>query len=362
MQHFLERVESADGEEWLRRCLSMSPTERQPVQEEDVPQVEAEEQRCRPRVQAHGQSRRGSRRRSRPPVRNCEEPEQQPDAVQGESSRHGTGGGWAARKRRAGTPPFVATHSGQSGGESTVPGAVPVCAAEAGMEARGLMALDGVPAQEPYAALRCPAGVPIAGAQLPAVPPGEAQSPAIPPADAGNPPAVGESPPPWGVLYALVNTLSACFNSVAAPVSTVPASISAVSAPIPAISLHIPAISAPIPAISSPIPAISSSIPAASAVSSAIPLFSAAPGFPVGPGDSPSQPSVPPNIVSSFKSGVPEVCLKEALPCEVSPLGFHLGLAVKEKIWRGEFVDLLSLLPAFKDFTIRSERGGWEGG
>lgn len=30
--------------------------------------------------------------------------------------------------------------------------------------------------------------------------------------------------------------------------------------------------------------------------------------------------------------------------CEVSPLGFHLSLNTKEKIWKHDFVDLLSLL------------------
>lgn len=40
----------------------------------------------------------------------------------------------------------------------------------------------------------------------------------------------------------------------------------------------------------------------------------------------------------------------------MSPLGFHLPLAVKEKIWKGEFLDLLSLLPIAKDFIIKTDK------
>lgn len=53
-----------------------------------------------------------------------------------------------------------------------------------------------------------------------------------------------------------------------------------------------------------------------------------------------------------------------AMPCEMSPLGYHLRLAVKEKIWKGEFVDILSLLPLHKDFmAITEKKEEWsEGG
>lgn len=47
---------------------------------------------------------------------------------------------------------------------------------------------------------------------------------------------------------------------------------------------------------------------------------------------------------SAVKLQVPEVCFKEALPCEVYSLGFYLSAALKEKIWKREFVDVLSLL------------------
>lgn len=40
---------------------------------------------------------------------------------------------------------------------------------------------------------------------------------------------------------------------------------------------------------------------------------------------------------------VPEISFKEPLPCEISPLGFYLTSNIKEKIWRGKFIDLLTL-------------------
>ena len=53
---------------------------------------------------------------------------------------------------------------------------------------------------------------------------------------------------------------------------------------------------------------------------------------------------------------VGESSFKEPLPCVLSPLGFHLSKAVKDKIWKGEFLDLLSLLPASKEFLAKSEK------
>lgn len=53
---------------------------------------------------------------------------------------------------------------------------------------------------------------------------------------------------------------------------------------------------------------------------------------------------------------VPETCFKEVMSCEVSLLGFHLPISIKEKIWRGDFIDVLSLLPSVKEFTIESEK------
>lgn len=55
---------------------------------------------------------------------------------------------------------------------------------------------------------------------------------------------------------------------------------------------------------------------------------------------------------------VPEISMKDAMPCEISPLDYHLSTAVKEKIWKGEFIDILLLLPFHKDFAVKSARRG----
>ncbi|XP_077306286.1 uncharacterized protein LOC143925697 [Lithobates pipiens] len=63
-----------------------------------------------------------------------------------------------------------------------------------------------------------------------------------------------------------------------------------------------------------------------------------------------------PSSCNNTPCQVAEACMKEALPCEISPLGFHLSSSVKEKIWRGEFVDLLSLLPSSKEFLSKLDK------
>lgn len=40
----------------------------------------------------------------------------------------------------------------------------------------------------------------------------------------------------------------------------------------------------------------------------------------------------------TVRLSVPEVSMKEVLPCEMSPLGYHLPGSVKENIWAGDFV------------------------
>lgn len=49
------------------------------------------------------------------------------------------------------------------------------------------------------------------------------------------------------------------------------------------------------------------------------------------------------------------------MPCEMFPLGYHLSLSVKEKIWKGEFIDILSLLPFNVDFMVRTDERGKRG-
>ncbi|CAJ0928568.1 unnamed protein product [Ranitomeya imitator] len=50
-------------------------------------------------------------------------------------------------------------------------------------------------------------------------------------------------------------------------------------------------------------------------------------------------------LPSSRKSRSPANTFKEALMCELSPLGFHLSPSMKELIWNNHYVDLFSLLP-----------------
>lgn len=55
---------------------------------------------------------------------------------------------------------------------------------------------------------------------------------------------------------------------------------------------------------------------------------------------------------------VPEASMKEVMPCEMSSLGFHLPVLAKEKIWAGNFVDVLSFLPASNDFIFKTDKRG----
>lgn len=52
---------------------------------------------------------------------------------------------------------------------------------------------------------------------------------------------------------------------------------------------------------------------------------------------------------------VQESCIKETIPCVLSPLGFHLTVSVKEKIWKNDFFDVLTLLPP-KDKKSEDEK------
>lgn len=69
-----------------------------------------------------------------------------------------------------------------------------------------------------------------------------------------------------------------------------------------------------------------------------------------------SLPSISESLSMGKGSGIPEACFKEALTCEISPLGYHLTSAIKEKIWRQEFVELLALLPSSKDTSKQSDK------
>lgn len=64
----------------------------------------------------------------------------------------------------------------------------------------------------------------------------------------------------------------------------------------------------------------------------------------VSPNKSTLNPDVR-NTVPVIKSHISESCFKEALPCEISPLGYHLSSLIKEKIWRGGFRRYFILTP-----------------
>lgn len=66
------------------------------------------------------------------------------------------------------------------------------------------------------------------------------------------------------------------------------------------------------------------------------------------------------HAAAPFRNNVPEACMKEVIPCETSPLGYHLSQSVKERIWKGEFMEILSLLPFHKDAMFKADREGEE--
>ncbi|OCT97070.1 hypothetical protein XELAEV_18009293mg [Xenopus laevis] len=59
-------------------------------------------------------------------------------------------------------------------------------------------------------------------------------------------------------------------------------------------------------------------------------------------------------------AGVSETAFHQAIICQTTPLRLHLSSLVKEKIIRGEYVDLLSLLPSAKEFVQTEKKGDSE--
>lgn len=53
---------------------------------------------------------------------------------------------------------------------------------------------------------------------------------------------------------------------------------------------------------------------------------------------------------------VPETFFKEALPCEMSPLGYHLSMAIKEKLWKGSLWTFCPSTPLQKTFFQEQTR------
>ncbi|KAG8546302.1 hypothetical protein GDO81_019272 [Engystomops pustulosus] len=77
------------------------------------------------------------------------------------------------------------------------------------------------------------------------------------------------------------------------------------------------------------------------------------PPVPVAPTLIPPVQSTPGDIVRSV--GVAKVCTDDPLIYKMPPLGYHLSSSVKEKIWRREYVDILSLIPSYELFLRHDE-------
>ncbi|OCT96893.1 hypothetical protein XELAEV_18009110mg, partial [Xenopus laevis] len=55
----------------------------------------------------------------------------------------------------------------------------------------------------------------------------------------------------------------------------------------------------------------------------------------------------------AVSSQVAETAFRDSILCAATPLGLHLPQAIKEKITKGEYIDMLSLLPSSKDFLSK---------
>ncbi|OCT79806.1 hypothetical protein XELAEV_18026617mg, partial [Xenopus laevis] len=60
---------------------------------------------------------------------------------------------------------------------------------------------------------------------------------------------------------------------------------------------------------------------------------------------------------TQISTGVHENSYKDVFLCKATPLGLYLPSTVKEKILKGDYIDMLSLLPSVKEF-LKSERKG----
>lgn len=47
---------------------------------------------------------------------------------------------------------------------------------------------------------------------------------------------------------------------------------------------------------------------------------------------------------------------KECMPCFLSPLGFHLPSSLKERIWKGDYIDLNMVIPLSREFSKYERR------
>ncbi|OCT57189.1 hypothetical protein XELAEV_18003887mg [Xenopus laevis] len=61
-------------------------------------------------------------------------------------------------------------------------------------------------------------------------------------------------------------------------------------------------------------------------------------------------------VSKQSSTGISENAFKDSILCDTTPLGLHLPQAVRDKIVRGEYVDLLSLLPSAKEFLVKNDK------
>ncbi|OCT94608.1 hypothetical protein XELAEV_18012290mg [Xenopus laevis] len=63
---------------------------------------------------------------------------------------------------------------------------------------------------------------------------------------------------------------------------------------------------------------------------------------------------------TQISTGIHENSYKDVFVCQATPLGLHLSGTVREKIIKGDYVDLLSLLPSAKEFLKSDHKGDTE--
>ncbi|OCT74287.1 hypothetical protein XELAEV_18033247mg [Xenopus laevis] len=61
-------------------------------------------------------------------------------------------------------------------------------------------------------------------------------------------------------------------------------------------------------------------------------------------------------VSKQSSTGVSENAFKDPNLCDTTPLGLHLPQAVRDKIVRGEYLDLLSLLRSAKEFLVKNDK------
>ncbi|XP_056414668.1 transcription initiation factor TFIID subunit 4-like [Hyla sarda] len=364
----LEKAEAAGGEEWLRRCLSLSLTgESSSAVAGEAPSLGAASGTASPGpevapspVSDVGVARAGSDAGAVPVTGGDPGPVPAAPVVERRSKRQ------ASRQRKRYAPTVASGGRGpgdrgrQSGqrrrdgrGHQSV--ATQRQPAAVGGSSVG-PAAPTPPARDASAgssALRRSAPPLGAGRELvsfhPPVNPGSLP-PVLPVADTSAEPAMGECSNAGHSAQAgmdalnnlpgsqLLSGMAALFNMLAAiPGNNTGAVKANAGQSCAAAWVNPPTASGGDPARSS---SVSSQLSSASVLDVANSVVSATNESPVSVVATVTNPSVSKQDVASVSSvsnipvmsqSVPEICLKEAITCEVSPLGYHLALSVKEK-------------------------------